>query len=99
MNPEELQNLVVQIRNVENALSGSGRKEIQDNELAIKSLMTKGIYLKESIKKGQMITEEILQYKRPLVGISTSHFDLIINKFVKNDIKAGAALLWNDIDL
>ncbi len=99
LEPIELENFVKQIRNVEDALKGSGKKEIQPSEIEIKSLMTKGIYLKEDIKKGEEITESKLSYKRPCLEISTSHFDLIINKKASKDLFIGKPLSWSDISL
>jgi sialic acid synthase SpsE len=99
LDPLELENFVKQIRNVEDALKGSGKKEIQPNEIEIKSLMTKGIYLKDDIKKGEEITESKLSYKRPCLEISTSYFDMIINKKASKDLFIGKPLSWGDIAL
>ncbi len=98
LDPQELKNFVKQIRNVELALSGSGLKEIQPREKEMKALMRKGIYLKENISAGNIISENSLAYKRPVGEISTEFIDLVINKKANTNLNAGDPLKWNEID-
>jgi N-acetylneuraminate synthase len=97
LNPQELKNLVKQIRNVEMALSGSGLKEIQHEEFETKKIISKGIYLKGNLNKGELLTFDKLSYKRPNKGISTSYYDLIINKKINKDLKDGDSIQFKDI--
>lgn len=99
LDPNELALLVKQIRNVEDALKGSGKKEIHPSEIEVKKVISKGIYAREDIRKGDILTEDKLAYKRPSSGISTDFFDFVINKKTRNDIKSGSALNLQDIEL
>ncbi|MCE9538064.1 MAG: N-acetylneuraminate synthase [Bacteroidetes bacterium] len=98
MDPNELKALVVEIRNIEMALSGNGKKEIQISEKEIKSVVTKGIYLLYDIKEGEIITENMLVCRRPAKFIASNQFDLIVGKKVSRNINKGNSLKLSDID-
>lgn len=88
----ELKNFVRQIRNTEKALSGTGKKEIQISEIETKKVVTKGIYLDKDVQKGDLITDEMLIMKRPVVGINAMMYDQLIGKKITIDLKKGTAL-------
>jgi N-acetylneuraminate synthase len=98
LNPNELTDLVKKIRNIEQALEGSGKKEVQQIEEKNKNIIRKGIYLNSDLNKGDIITEEKLVYKRPANGIALKYFDLIINKPIRQKKIKGEPLFLNDID-
>lgn len=98
LSPDELKQMVNQIRNVEKALSGSGLKEIQSIENDTKKVISKGIYLNADIVKGEVITIDKISFKRPNKGVSTSYFDLVINKKANKNIIKGAPLQLADLE-
>ncbi|MGZ4117687.1 MAG: N-acetylneuraminate synthase family protein, partial [Bacteroidia bacterium] len=98
LDPEELTLFVKQIRNVEKALSGNGKKEIQSSETEIKKVVTKGIYLNKDISQGEIIKEEDLAFKRPVRGISADQSDKIVNKKTTKALFKGEPVNWKDIE-
>ena len=97
LSPLELKNLVNEVRIVEEAILGSGKKEIQDFEIETKSVLAKGLYIKSEITKGSVISSNSIIAKRPVNGISVSEFDYCIGKKVNKNKFQGESLLWEDI--
>lgn len=85
LNPEELRDMVSEIRKVESAL-GNGIKKFTDDEIDTMKVARKSIVAKTFIKKGQSITEEDLDYKRPGNGLSPKYYRHIIGKKAMEDI-------------
>jgi len=77
LEPEELQDLVNAIRNIENAL-GDGFKRLMPSEMMNRAIARKSIVTSEPISAGQVFTEENLTTKRPGTGISPMEWDNII---------------------
>lgn len=60
----------------------------------------RSLVAKKHIKKGEKITFDSLDYKRPgNLGISVSEGHKILNKIMKNDIKQGEFFTWEMIDV
>nr|WP_319395127.1 N-acetylneuraminate synthase [uncultured Desulfobacter sp.] len=97
LSPEELKQLVTQIRNVEKSLSGSGQKIPTPDELTIRQNIRKGIYLAQDVKQGTIMTEEFIHFKKPIKGFDALEIDLVIGKKTKKKLKAGSPLKKNDI--
>jgi len=95
--PVELKKLVSSIRNVELAISGSGQKRPYATEIEIKKVVSKGVYARKHIHCGDLITEDILQFKRPATAIGLSNVDLIIGRPAKREITSGRALTLGDV--
>ncbi|WP_107840196.1 N-acetylneuraminate synthase [Metasolibacillus meyeri] len=84
LEPLELINMVKSIRNVEKAL-GSGIKLPTESELKNRKVARKSIVADKEIKKGELLTEENITFKRPGDGISPFEFWNIKNsKAAKN---------------
>jgi N,N'-diacetyllegionaminate synthase len=92
LDPQELNNLVTQIRNVEKALSGNGRKTQQMSEKDVKKVIRKGIYLSKALKTGETLLPQHLHFKRPMKNISADMVDLILDQKLKQDLPAGHCL-------
>lgn len=77
LEPEELKLMVKQIRNIEVAL-GDGIKRPNKSEAENAKVVQKSILAKIPIKKGEILTEDILTVKRAGEGISASLWDSVI---------------------
>lgn len=97
LSPEELKELVRQIRNVEMAISGDGRKQIQESEKEVKLIMTKGLYLNKDIPAGSVITENMFLFKRPVIHLPATILDSILGKKNNKDLKKGHSISFADI--
>lgn len=94
--PNELTQLVKNIRDVELAM-GSGVKGRSKEEQEMYEKGRRSIIAYQDIKKGTMITKEMLVVKRPGYGIKPKYFDTVIGRVAKKDIKADYWITWDDI--
>ena len=86
LEPAELKLMVQQIRNIEVAL-GDGIKRPNKSEVEIAKVVQKSILAKRPIKKGEILTEDILTVKRAGEGISASLWDSVIGASAIKDFE------------
>ena len=98
LTPEDLKLLVRQVRNIEQALAGTGMKRPHPSELDTRRVVFKGLYAAVDIKCGEVIKLDSLTAKRPATGIAAEHCDLIIGKAAKHDIERGRPVSFGDVD-
>lgn len=87
LEPQELKSMVGAIRNIEKAISGSGKKEPSRSELKNKAVARKSIVAIQAIKKGEELTETNLGIKRPGTGISPMRWLDILGKNAVRDFE------------
>jgi len=95
LEPEELKSLVVE---TERAFLSLG--EIQKGILPAeeKSVQFKrSIFVSKDVKKGEILSAENLKIIRPAKGLAPKHWDEVVGKTAKADIKAGTPLSWDCI--
>ncbi len=97
LEPSELKDMVSAIRNIELALSGSGKKEPSKSEIPNKIIARKSIHLVVALKKGDEITEKDLIMRRPGDGISPMDIEQVLGKKVKIDLDEDSKLLLKDL--
>ncbi len=86
LDPEELKNLVISIRDTEKML-GSGIKVPSPEESPIAAVARKSIVSSRAIKAGQVITAQDLIMKRPGTGIKPGGIGLVVGRKAKIDIE------------
>ena len=84
LEPAELMMMVKSIRNIEVAL-GDGVKRLMPSEVENQIIARKSIVAKQSIKVGQILTEQNLTSKRPGSGISPMEWNNLIGKVARRD--------------
>ena len=87
LEPQELKAMVSAIRNVEQALSGSGLKEVSLSEQKNMDIARKSIVAACNIKKGATFTAENITVKRPGNGISPMRWEEILGQAATKDFK------------
>ena len=95
LTPEELKEMVNNIRYTEQSLGSI--KKIQNSEKLCIQKLCKSITSTVSIKKGDIITENMITTKSPGTGILASSYYSIIGQAAINDIKADTTITYNDI--
>lgn len=83
LEPDELKEMVKAIRNIELAISGTGKKEPSDSEMKNMAIARKSIVAKIKIKKGEVFSELNITSKRPGNGISPMEWDRVIGQIAK----------------
>lgn len=87
LEPQELKQMVQSIRNIESAM-GSADKKPSASEIKNIDIARKSIVAKKNIKKGEVLTEENLDIKRPGNGISPMYwYDLLGTTAVKDFVE------------
>jgi sialic acid synthase SpsE len=85
LEPDELKQMVDNIRNIEAAL-GNGIKKFNKSELDTMHAARKSIVAARIIKKGQKIERKDIDFKRPGTGLSPAYYKDIIGKTAMVDI-------------
>lgn len=97
LDPFELKSMVISLRNIENAISGSGFKEPSESEIQNIIIARKSIHLKNSLCAGHILTEFDLEIKRPGDGISPMEIDNLIGKKLKFNLPEEHKLRKSDL--
>lgn len=96
MPPEEFKEYVLHIRNTEKLL-GDGRKRPTEHEVRIMQQVRRSILATKDLKKGTILTKEMLCYKRPGNGIAPEFADIVVGRVLKRDIQKEELIMWEDI--
>src|SRR5208283_3168316 len=84
--PDELSYLVRESRNVFNSL-GSTTRMVCDDELEKRKKFRRRAVTKCAMKKGQIITEDCLVFKRPGNGIDPNEINYITGRKINKNIE------------
>jgi len=93
LTPEGLNQMIMVVRQVEKAM-GNGIKSPTEEEEEIKRVVRRSIVARVDIPKGTFITEEMLDIKRPGIGIEPKYLDLIVGRKARRNIKKDYILNW-----
>ncbi len=93
LEPNELEEMVKNIRDVEMAL-GSGIKQRTEAEEEMYRIGRRSIVAAQNIPTGAEITEEMLTVKRPGFGIKPKFLEIIIGRRAKVDIEEDDIITW-----
>ena len=77
--------------------SGSSNKQLLNEER--KQGRREGIYFTKNMKKGEKITAESIEIKRPAVGIRSRYISLISKGILNKLVNKGQPVYWNDLEL
>ena len=95
LEPEELRSLVTES---ERAFLSLGKIQYGILPTEEKSLQFKrSIYVSKDIKAGEILSIENLKIIRPASGLAPKHWDDIIGKKAKSDMKIGTPLSWENL--
>lgn len=85
LEPHGLAELIADIRKIESAL-GDGMKRIYPEELPIRQKLGKSVTAARPIKKGDVITREMVTMKSPGTGLTGNYVDQLIGRVAEADI-------------
>lgn len=95
--PQEMRDMVRYIRDVEQAF-GDGRKTVKDVERVNRAAGRRSIYVVADVVAGEPLTHETIRVIRPGAGLHPRHFDEVVGRRARRDLKAGSPLLFEDIE-
>ena len=96
MEPEELKRFVKAIRKTEKLL-GNGIKGPTDREKKIIKDVRRSIVASRNLKKGTLLTRDMLEFKRPGTGLYPEFIEFIIGKKIKHDIQEDEVIKLEDL--
>ena len=94
--PEEFAELVSISKQVP-IIMGDGRKVIQPNEFDTLNTQRKSIYTAVDIKKGDIITNDMLAIKGPGGGLLPRYLEIVVGREAKKDIEEDHPITWENI--
>lgn len=95
--PDELKDMIVSIRKVEQAL-GNSDKNPDSCELSNRDIVRKSIVASVNILKGSILTESMLTLKRPGTGIEPKNLKNLVGKRVIREIIKDTLISWDMIE-
>lgn len=96
LEPSELKAFVKSIRNAEKLL-GSGIKTPTKREKEIMKDVRRSIVASKNLEEGTILTEEMIDYKRPGIGIKPELVSFILGKRLKRNILEDECIIFDDI--
>ena len=93
--PKEFAELVNAIRETEVAL-GSPLKSVQAEEMQMRNVSRKSLFLTRDVKQGAIFTADMLALKRPGTGIYEAELPVIVGAISTKDLVAGEILKIGD---
>lgn len=99
MDPKSWRDMVDRTRELELAL-GTGVKKVEENEKETVVLQRRALRLRQSLEAGAVVQMEHLIPLRPCPsdGLPPYHWEGIVGKTLKHELKAGEYLKWNDLN-
>ena len=97
LEPNELKEMVLAIRNIELAVSGDGEKVPSESETKNIAIARKSIHLNKNLQKGHILTDDDLIPLRPGDGISPMEWEKVIGKKLIEDKIEFDKLSFSDI--
>jgi sialic acid synthase SpsE len=91
LEPSELKELVERIRRCELML-GKTTRPLSGREAKERIYARRGIYARESLKKGDVITIDKLAFLRPNTSIGAEEVEFILGRTLAKDVEAGTPL-------
>ncbi|HXL55378.1 MAG TPA: pseudaminic acid synthase, partial [Chitinophagaceae bacterium] len=93
LEPEEFKNLVIE---TERAFLALGQVNYELSEKEKKSLQFKrSLYVVKDLEAGEIITSEHIRSIRPGNGLHTRHYEDIIGKIIRKNVKAGTPVSFD----
>lgn len=97
LEPNELKDMIIGIRNIELAISGSGIKEVSDSERPNVIIARKSIHVSKNLESGHILAQKDLIMKRPGDGISPMEIDSVIGKTTTKNLTEDTKLEWKHL--
>ena len=87
------------VKNIEllNMIKGEFEKRPMECEMAARKQARRSIVINKKVEKGTILTNELIEFKRPGIGISPKYINEVIGKEVIVDLEEDTLLTWEMI--
>lgn len=94
--PEEMKVIVEESCNIVNSM-GTYRRVVNQAEKEKKLRFRRSIVLNKDLKKGHLLAEEDLTFKRPATGIRPDEMQYVIGRSIQRDMFCDEVLYWEEL--
>ncbi len=94
--PEECVCFVNKIREIEIAL-GDYRRIMTDEERERRKIARRSIFASTDLKEGSMLTEDMVDFRRPGLGIPPCDIDRLVKRVLTRPVSKGGMILWDTL--
>ncbi len=98
MEPDEMASLCSSIKNLEKALASPVDKTQTERFVEMKKIFQKSIVAIQDMKKGTVLTPEMIGYKKPGIGLETRYYKDVIGKKITRDLSVDDIIYEGDIE-
>lgn len=95
--PNELREMILKIRDVESALGNGMKNGPRKEEMEFYNKARRSIIAADTLQKGRKIKSSDIIVKRPGFGIHPSMLDLVVGRVIKEEIQKDEPITWNKI--
>ena len=95
--PEEVAEMVRQIRQVEEALGNSEERQLTQGEMLNRETLAKSLVASKPIAEGVKVTRDMLSVKSPGQGLQPIYIDDLIGKYAKRNFSEGDFFYESDL--
>ena len=98
MDKEDLLIFISQINKSYELIGNSAFKSPLESEQISRKNARRSIVSQVGLKKGDVLSESNITYKRPCFGISTIHWDDVLGKSINKNLGEDEFIQWEDLD-
>lgn len=95
--PEEMGMIIKESKRIRTAL-GKYQRIIAEDEMEQRISFRRSIVTKRNLKKGEIITEKDLDFKRPGTGIGPVELKYVLGRKINRDIDEDELINWEDLE-
>lgn len=95
--PQEFAEMVVGIRQVEQALGGVGARRISQGELMNREVLGKSLAVNVALEEGETIESHMLEVRSPGRGLQPNRKSALVGKSAKRKLRPGDMLFLSDL--
>ena len=95
--PEEFSTMVKLIRNVEEAIGTKEPRQMSQGEMINRESLAKSLIVNRSIRKGELITRDMIEVRSPGQGLQPCYKDELVGKHARRDMDAGEYFFDSDL--
>jgi N,N'-diacetyllegionaminate synthase len=95
-NPEQMQTIVREGRNIVTAL-GSSRRNVSDAEMEKRKKFRRSLVARHELSKGHVLSESDFDAKRPGTGVAPDQVQYVIGRTLASDLAADQVLRWSHL--
>ena len=98
MDVNDLRRFIENVERLDTMLGSSSSIDAIETEEISRLNARRSIVLDADVKKGTVIAESMLTYKRPGTGVSPVHWDEVIGRTAARDLERDHVLQWEDLE-